>query len=174
MNQYALVNKPLGNIDAVTSFVSVNTFKRVAQVLFRRLQRRKLSTKTLVDCLHNQDGFKNGLFFFAKHRLLREGIKNQLYIRCKIVFAFFIEEIPKHINRQQRMVIKGSGVFNKPLESLDIQVLGSLDKIKHTALIRLECGSDIFQYKCSNRMQRQNIAHYIMVCDIDRFHNGAS
>ena len=53
----------------------------------------------------------------------------------QIFLAFFIEEVPKHINREQRVVILRTEIVNKPLEALDLIATIILDKVKHTALI---------------------------------------
>ena len=82
----------------------------------------------------------------------------------QIFFAFVIEEFPKHINREQRVIILRPEIVNKPLEALDFIATVILDKVKHTALVGIKRRGDVFQEQGGIGVYREDI-HHLFVGD---------
>ena len=80
----------------------------------------------------------------------------------KILFAFIIEELPKHIHGEQRIIVIWAIVINKPLKTLDFIATVILDEVEHTALIGIKRRRNVLQQKRCIRMNWQDIYHFLI------------
>ena len=148
--------------------------KHIGEILICRVQEFDAAAQLLIHREQDQNRLEYRLLFLTQTLLLLIGVQNHADMGCKICLSTHIEEIPELIHRQQRMLVIRSRMIDKILECLDLLISNRLDKIKHTALVRLERGCNMFENQSRHRMQRHDISDHILRRDARDIHHATT
>ena len=145
--------------------------KHIGEILIRRVQEFDAAAQLLIHREQDQNRLEYRLLFLTQILLLLIGVQNHADMGCKICLSTHIEEIPELIHRQQRMLVIRARMIDEILECLDLLISNRLDKIKHTTLVRLERGCNMFENQCRHRMQGHDISDHILRRDARNLHH---
>ena len=135
------------------------------------MQKFDAAAQLLIHREQDQNRLEYRLLLLTQILLLLIGVQNHADMGCQICLSAHIEEIPELIHRQQRMLVIRPRMIDEILERLNLLVSNRLDKIKHTALVRLERGCNMFENQSRHRMQRHDISDHILRRDARDIHH---
>ena len=142
--QHLLSNKLLSTSRCGAFHVS--SLKRIVKILFIGNKQFNRVAGVLGNCLQQKGRLQNSFLVGIKSLISDTVIvvKNRANIMRQIFLTLVIKELPKHINREQGVIILRPKIVNKPLEAFDFIATVILDKVKHTTLVGIKRRGDMF------------------------------